>query len=255
MLGKLLKYDLRSMLKEFAFIWPAALVMALASRFMLSRVIETPTQFSAITYILFMLVYASFLIAMGVISLLFVVQRFYKGLLGDEGYLMFTLPVNSWQLTTSKLICAVVATSISTAIAIISMFALFPVEKLELASTSISITVGMIFAPEHLSAWLELLAIAVAGMLQLYTLIYLSIAIGHLFNKHRVAISFAAYIIINSFWQILIGLFGLDHLETLTPESDPLHLTTWVLVAIDVAKSATYFLITNYILKHRLNLE
>ena len=28
MLGKLLKYDLRSMLKEFAFIWPAALVMA-----------------------------------------------------------------------------------------------------------------------------------------------------------------------------------------------------------------------------------
>ena len=30
MLGKLLKYDLRSMLKEFAFIWPAALVMALA---------------------------------------------------------------------------------------------------------------------------------------------------------------------------------------------------------------------------------
>lgn len=253
MLGKLLKYDLRSMLKQFAFIWPAALVMALASRFMLSRVIETPTQFSAITYTIFIFVYASFLIAMGVISLLFVVQRFYKGLLGDEGYLMFTLPVNSWQLTTSKLICAVVATSISTAIAIISMFALFPVEQVEFAS--IRIMASELFGPEHLSAWLELLAIAVAGMLQLYTLIYLSIAIGHLFNKHRVAISFAAYIIINSFWQILIGLFGLDHLETLSPESDPLHLTIWVLVAIDVVKSTAYFLITNYILKHRLNLE
>ena len=33
MFGKLLKYDFRSMLKQFAFIWPAALVLALVNRF------------------------------------------------------------------------------------------------------------------------------------------------------------------------------------------------------------------------------
>ena len=124
MLGNLLKYDLRSMLKQFAFIWPAALVMALASRFMLSRVIETPTQFSAITYTIFIFVYASFLIAMGVISLLFVVQRFYKGLLGDEGYLMFTLPVKHWQLLTSKVISAMVVCVLSLGVGVLSMMIL-----------------------------------------------------------------------------------------------------------------------------------
>lgn len=33
MLGKLLKYDFRSMGKQFAFVWPAVLVLALVNRF------------------------------------------------------------------------------------------------------------------------------------------------------------------------------------------------------------------------------
>ena len=32
MFGKLLKYDFRSMLKQFAFIWPAALALALVNQ-------------------------------------------------------------------------------------------------------------------------------------------------------------------------------------------------------------------------------
>ena len=36
MLGKLLKYDFRSMFKQFAFIWPAALALGLINRFTLN---------------------------------------------------------------------------------------------------------------------------------------------------------------------------------------------------------------------------
>ena len=40
--------------------------------------------------------------ALGAYTCVVTIQRFYKGLLGQEGYLMFTLPVKNWQLVFSK---------------------------------------------------------------------------------------------------------------------------------------------------------
>ena len=94
MLGKLLKYDLRSMLKQFAFIWPAALVMAVVNRFTIG-LLDSGDTFPELVSGMSMLIYVFILMALYVVSLLFIIQRFYKGLLGDEGYLMFTLPVKS----------------------------------------------------------------------------------------------------------------------------------------------------------------
>ena len=103
MLGKLLKYDFRSMGKQFAFIWPAALVMALLNRFTIGSLDSsdvTRELFSGVA----MLVYVAILIALFVIALIFIIQRFYLGLLGDEGYLMFTLPVEPWMNIVNKLL-------------------------------------------------------------------------------------------------------------------------------------------------------
>ena len=98
--------------KQFAFIWPAALVMALLNRFTIGSLDSsdvTRELFSGVA----MLVYVAILIALFVIALIFIIQRFYLGLLGDEGYLMFTLPVRPWQLIASKAICALVASTVS----------------------------------------------------------------------------------------------------------------------------------------------
>ena len=125
MFGKLLKYDCRSMLKQFGFIWPAALALALINRFTLggldgsSAVGETAAGIA-------MLVYVAILMAMFVIAVIFVIQRFYKGLLGDEGYLMHTLPVKPWQLVASKLLTAVLATMASVLVAVGSIFLIAP---------------------------------------------------------------------------------------------------------------------------------
>ena len=120
MFGKLLKYDFRSMLKQFAFIWPAALVLAVVNRFTLSGLDSTSATGETVAAIA-MFVFVSIMIAMFVIAVIFTVQRFYKGLLGDEGYLMHTLPVRPWALIASKLVCAVVLTVISIVIAIVSI--------------------------------------------------------------------------------------------------------------------------------------
>ena len=45
---------------------------------------------------------------MGVMSLVVMIQRFYKNVLGDEGYLTLTLPVNVHEILWSKLIVSFV---------------------------------------------------------------------------------------------------------------------------------------------------
>lgn len=130
MLGKLLKYDFRSMGKQFAYVWPAVLVLALVNRFTLgsalyqgSSDIGVPGQLaSGLVFFL----YWAIIMAMMVLTLVFVIQRFFKGLLGDEGYLMHTLPVKPWQLIFSKLICSIVTFIVSVLVGLLSIFIVIP---------------------------------------------------------------------------------------------------------------------------------
>ena len=84
MFGRLVKYDFRSMFKQFGFIWPAALLLALVNHFTLSGLNSTSTV-GETTAGMAMLVYVAILMAMFIITMIFVIQRFFKGLLGDEG--------------------------------------------------------------------------------------------------------------------------------------------------------------------------
>ena len=65
-----------------------------------------------------MMVYVITLIGIFVATMLITIQRFYKSLLGDEGYLMFTLPVRPWQLITSKLIVSALWSIVSCVVAV-----------------------------------------------------------------------------------------------------------------------------------------
>ena len=131
MLLKLLKYDFRAMWKSFSLIWGAALALAVVNRFTITgrwstSLVGENTSYAAL-FALF-LVFA----AMFVIASIFVIQRFSRGLLGDEGYLMHTLPVQPWQLVVSKLICALAVWIASGVVAVLSMLVMAPVNFLEM---------------------------------------------------------------------------------------------------------------------------
>ena len=96
MLFKLLKYDFRAMWKQFSLIWGAALVLALVNRFTLFRNAESGLHSG-----LLMFAFGAVIAAMLVICISFVLDRFGRGLLGSEGYLMHTLTVHPWQLVAS----------------------------------------------------------------------------------------------------------------------------------------------------------
>ena len=79
MLLKLLKYDFRAMWKQFSLIWGAALVLALVNRFTLFRDIgyDIISNSSLLT-----LAFMGVVIAMIVLSVSFVADRFSKGQIG-----------------------------------------------------------------------------------------------------------------------------------------------------------------------------
>lgn len=56
--------------------------------------------------------------ALGVLTIVVTIQRFRKNLLGDEGYLMFTLPVSTSSLILSKCITALIYAVLSFIVAV-----------------------------------------------------------------------------------------------------------------------------------------
>ncbi|MGI6028910.1 MAG: hypothetical protein ACOX81_05840 [Candidatus Heteroscillospira sp.] len=115
---KLLKYDFRCMFKQFAMVWPAALALALINGFVQAPLAH---HFSGSVNVVLMMLFVGVMIAMCVISAIFIITRFNSGLLGDEGYLMFTLPVTTPQLIFSKLVTAIVVVAVSGIVGMLSM--------------------------------------------------------------------------------------------------------------------------------------
>ena len=104
MLGKLLKHEFRATARFMWVIYAAMLVLSLGSHFSI-RYMDWPETFSILRIlavaVTFLWVMA--LIFGAVMTLVMMVQRFYKNYLTDEGYLMHTLPVKPWMLIVSKL--------------------------------------------------------------------------------------------------------------------------------------------------------
>ena len=260
MLGKLLKYDFRSMWKQFALLWPAVLVLALINRFTLSRDVGNDAVSNMVTTIP-VLVFVSVMIAMFVIVLLYVIQRFYKGLLGDEGYLMHTLPVKTWQLIASKLICAVVMTIISIAVAVLAFLILVPFSLADLQDVFPDLLRALrLYGLDMLLVCVEILLLFMVCTAQSYLHLYLSMALGHLASKHRVAMSVLAYIGINVVGSILLNVlavfnFDLDFNIVFDSAAAAFHAAVWFAIGVVAVICAVLFFFTNYILKRNLNLE
>ena len=265
MFGKLLKYDFRSMLKQFAFIWPAALVLALVNHFTVNSFVTSSSAVRETTAGVAMLVYVAILMAMFIVALIFTIQRFYKGLLGGEGYLMHTLPVKPWQLIGSKLLCAVITTFLSVVVALLSILVILPWGRedfqeifrlLQYVFThwNIQATHGVIGL---LEAILFMMTSFAVGYLQLY----LAMSIGHLFNKNRVAWSVVAVIAINTIVNAVVPRFFMPLFEKLTDIINSMngmtgyHTAIWISIAGELVLSAIYFAGTEFILRKKLNLE
>lgn len=250
MTGKLLKYDLKSMMRNFVPLWIALLAVSVINYF----TVQSPDYYSEtanrLPAMVALLVYGSLVIAVMVVTAVLVIQRFYQGLLKDEGYLMFTLPVKPWQLLTSKLVSAVIVCLGSAIVGVLSVMVItFNAETYQSMFDGLIVTVRINGEP-LLTAGIAAFAFGLCGITQ----IYVSLALGHLASKYRIGWAVGIYIAIHMVfsWIELAVMFGvqLPMYQIHSPQQFFLLAAAYYFL-----RAVLFFVVTERILSKKLNLE
>ena len=94
--------------------------------------------------------------------------------------------------------------------------------------------------------------------------IYTAISLGHLFRRHRILAAFGAYIVLSIveslLSEIIYGVFGtftmLESAATITMQGAWIfHQIMFPGLVVTIISIIACFIVTNFILSHKLNLE
>lgn len=269
MLGKLLKHEFRATARFMWVIYAAMLVLSMGSHFAI-RYMDRPETFSILRIlaaaVTFLWVMA--LIFGAVMTLVMMVQRFYKNYLTDEGYLMFTLPVKAHSHITSKGIVAFVWYLASFVVCALSIFILV-VDQNVIDGLSQFFTVELpryfqLAGGDGIAILFEVLALFLLSFVSGILMIYCSIALGSLFHNHKILGAFGMYLAINFVMQIIgtVGIlvvFASSNDAALWSTMDSIRLVSTVVLPLCIAYyavfSVVFYWVTNFIFKKKLNLE
>ncbi|MCI8430663.1 MAG: hypothetical protein HFI16_10505 [Lachnospiraceae bacterium] len=222
MLGKLMKYDMKSMSRAFIPMWILAPVISLLLSFSIRGVVEWANSpmmgwivnaGNSILMVIMILLFMAVLIGLLVMTIMFVIQRFWNGLLKEEGYLMFTLPVKVWELIVSKALTATLVASVSIVVGIFSgmILAVFSTSDVVYIFAYIwknfldsFVELGPVF-------WINLLLFIIMMILgtagSIYH-VYAAMSLGHLFATHKVVGSCLSYIGISIITSVVENIIG-----------------------------------------------
>jgi len=277
MLGKLMKHEFRAtariMLPVMGAMVALALLANLSIRGLAGNLSDIPML--RILFTLIIIFFSVAVVATAVMSLVIMVSRFYRNLLKDEGYLMFTLPVSVHELIWSKLIVSLVW-FLGTGLLIFLVMALL---ALNLSHTNLQMILEQFPSWSEILGWLD--AAGVRGQvitflvqIVLGTLIgifaaclhfYASMALGHMFSKDKVLLSIVFFVGISFAFNLMemgygiVG-FGLSDLENMELSNNReglgfLSTVIWHGIGLSAVQAAVMYLATFLGLKKGLNLE
>ncbi len=268
MLGKLLKYEMKStsrimwILYAATIIWGALLgiVLRLQVNFAdaqydgLGITAGNSTALSVIM-VIFLVIYLMLLSAMMTMTFIMIILRFYRNLLSGEGYLMHTLPVQPVCLITSKLLIAILWLVIAGVAAILSGVAVGLTSGIlikalsEVPFSTILRGMGELF---NRDTFLVLLMVFVGYVSQILQF-YFAMAIGNLANRSKLLFSVLAHIGISILQSVVLVILMIKATHFM-PGSNAFDSVMVRSILLCVTTGTLFFLGTNYILKNRLNL-
>lgn len=265
MLGKLMKYEWKAGWKIMLLMNLFTVLMTVLGCFSFGFLnFEDPSVFQVLTFVAVLIFYILTIYAVSMGCMVYIAVRFYKNIYSTEGYLMHTLPVSPRQLLLSKLIVNsgyYIFTSFVMIFSIVALFAVIlaklePSAYLELAygMKEFEAEIGMSFV-----AYLIFLAVtSVVGCISGILMIYASIALGQLASKHKVLTAIGAYIALTTVMQIIvtIGMFafmmGMDLEEVVVMPMNGIYAFTLV---ISIVLAVVFYILTEQLMKRKLNLE
>ena len=270
MLGKLMKHEFKTTSKVILPLYLILVVLTIFARiFAQSLFTAENSNIDSIGFGLFgglsVILYILGLFAVSIASFIYLLVRFYKNLFGDEGYLMHTLPVTSWELLSSKLLVAFIWNLVESLLIAFSIFCIFAnhyvFDAISNYFASFGGFDGMVYYYTGMHTgtfWLSLIAFILVSSFYGLLLPYASICIGQLWQKHRLAGSFLTYFLINILTQIIrtiyVGLTGNDDAITHAQNYIPTATYGFIMV-LNLVLSIVFFFLCGYIMKKKVNLE
>lgn len=287
MLKQLLKYEFKATKSLYfgLYLALALLSVVLGVSFRQEHALAHSTSFQNLEVIL-MVLYLSVIFAIAVLCFVSTVQRFYKNLLGREGYLMHTLPVTETQLILSKLLTSMVWVLCSGLVGIVCITVMvavgvFDPETFGMADwESWKQLWGMLYGELGTKFWLAMawtILINLARLASLILCVYAACMIAHQFKKQTMVAGILAFIGMNIVENQIDKLLGMNDVTLFVGVNyklvDVSDVSGWTPVmhylttafgqgagylfcfVFTAAIAAAYFCLTRWLMKHKLNLE
>lgn len=283
MLGKLLKNELKSYRFSFGIIFLTAFLVTLFMK--LTSMLPYQKDVREIIQVFTAYGYYYIIMIANVAALVLTVVQFYSTMVGDRGYLTWTLPASSGTHIWVKLIGATLMRILAGVVTVVLMLFFYSgrywVFYSEIASDMGFYGSGNFIFDIFRAAFQDLfggfeakyiLTIFIVLLIVLFSLIlpmllfYMCIAIGQLFGKWRILASVGCYFGIMILLQILM-VVGMIVLAVCSAESTntvqfayisdyaAVNLVLMFILLIEAAGAAVLFAVTNWIFKKHLNLE
>ena len=200
-----------------------------------------------------------------VFTAIILIQRFYSNLLGNEGYLHFTLPVTTNAHIANKVISAgvwmilgMVAAGLSALILL--LFMVTPAELMEELNWVLSELNGQLGAARIVIAILEALVLMIVALGEAAVKVYAAISMGQLLENHRILGAIGSYVGFAAIECILAGI--LNHfvpvykITELNADGFTIfQIEMLVTLLVTALLAAIYWFISYRILDRRLNLQ
>lgn len=271
MLRKLMKHEFRATSRIMLPLFLLVLVTAVGANLSIRKLTDEGNRLLETLGVLLVVAFAVAIAGVCIVAFGLMIQRFYKNLLQDEGYVMMTLPVSVHQHVWSKLLVSVVwyaATAVVVVLASgILVFDLRAVEQMLAGVGELLSNLRIGYEAVNVAAVIvECVVLLFLAGIGLCLQFYAAMAIGHSFASHKMVLSVAAYFGLQFMLRLVTGAFfmvmdmtGLDY--ALTPMLPRLtgaaafHGVMLLMIGVSALFAGVFYFLTTWFLKHRLNLE
>lgn len=270
MVKQLLKHEFIYYIRTFGLLLPIVLAVGVMTKVCLLLNNETLVSALAISSSVMMLVISCF--ALMLMASFIGIVRFYKNMYGAEGYLTLTLPVSHAQHIFVKLVAALTVEVACLLTVIISVLIAGSGEALSellaIFGNAFRELPDVVGVPNLLAYVIEFLLFVVLIGVGNMLMFYACITIGQLAKKNRILLAIGAYFIYYMATQVLGTVFNILFVmlsktymmqfiyEWMYENPIPaVHIYFCVSILISAAMAAVFWIVTQWIMAKKLNLE
>lgn len=270
MLGKLIKHEFKATAKIFGLLYGAFIILTLLTRFCVYIPFDNMVfdLLKGLLSILFIIV----VFGLTMFSAVIVIMRFNRSMLRDEGYLSHTLPVKTWQHLVSKGITYTIWILASVIMMMVSLF-LFFVGTKEFGTFIRAF--DKFISNVNIGLLVFFIVVVIFQMFATMFNFFAALSLGQIFSKHKIAGAVLFYFVLNYAMSFLMSgamvllpnfVGDVNEMDAKITEAktfadiinavdDALWLLLGFAFVANIILTGIYFIISNYMLSKKLNLE